>query len=170
MTKDEIFLHIEAASRRLNNRCKGFLETVRDLEIYQSYGLHPSQLTVQYLHRTVKDFIKTPKARSFLQSSVNPGLDPSIQLCVACLMEMKALHGLRFGVNREDNLSSLHLLDLSSKVVHCFRQAAGVAKASESAIIELLDELKAVFEHSLYLHDLFIDFMGRELLNDRDVL
>lgn len=162
MTEEEISLRIEAASRRINSRCKGFLEIERGLQSIQNNDMcHPSQLTVQYLHRTVKDFINTPKARSFLQSSVNPDFDPSIQLCVAYLMGMKASHGLR---------SSSHLVNRelfsapSIMVIPYFRQAAGIAKASEGAMIELLDELKAVFKHPVYSNDPIISFMGRELL------
>ena len=94
----------------------------------------PSQVTVQYLHRTVRDFIKSSKAQNFLHS-LNPDFDPSIQLCLAYLMEMKACcHG------RPKNKE----LSLIANVIHCLRRAAGVAEANEGATIELLEELKSV--------------------------
>lgn len=90
LSRDDISLCIEAMNRRLNSRCKGFLETDRGLQNIQGNDMrHPSQLTVQYLHRTVRDFIESPKAQKFLRSSTNRDFDPWIQLCVAYPMAIK---------------------------------------------------------------------------------
>jgi hypothetical protein len=149
MTQSEISLRVEAVNRRLNSRCKGFLETDRGLQSIQDNDMRrPSHLTVQYLHRTVRDFIKSPKAQRFVQSSTNPDFDPSIQLCVAYLMDMKTWDG------KQDYL---HILDqedgespLTANIIHCLRRAAGVTKANEGAIIELLEELKNVINQPVY--------------------
>ncbi len=61
MTEDEISLRIKAMNRRLNSRCKGFLETDRGLQSIQKNEMsRPSQLTIQCLHRTVRHFQKFP--------------------------------------------------------------------------------------------------------------
>jgi hypothetical protein len=159
MTQSEISLRVEAVNRRLNSRCKGFLETDRGLQSIQDKDMRrPSQLTVQYLHRTVRDFIKSPKAQSFVQSSTNPDFDPSIQLCVAYLMDMKTWHG------KQDYL---HILDQENEgspstanVIHCLRRAASVTKANEEAIIELLEELKSVISQPVYRMALVKDLQG----------
>ncbi|KAF2676622.1 hypothetical protein K458DRAFT_410325 [Lentithecium fluviatile CBS 122367] len=146
---EEISLRTEALNRRLNSRCKGFLETDRGLQsIEGNDARHPSQLTIQYLHRTVRDFIKSPKAQSFLRSSTNRRFDPSIQLCVAFLMDMKTWTG------RQDHLQ---LLDREEEdpstvtnVIHCFKKAAAVAKVNEGVMIELLGELRNLINRPDY--------------------
>ncbi len=137
MTEDDISLRIEAMNRRLNSRCKGFLETDRGLQGIQAVKMRPqSQLTVQYLHRTVRDFIKSPKAQKFLQSSTDPDFDPSVQLCVAYLMDLKTWKG------RQDPSRFPKEILPSENIFHCFRLAAGVSDFNEGAMISLLDELK----------------------------
>ncbi|KAL1593178.1 hypothetical protein SLS60_010786 [Paraconiothyrium brasiliense] len=141
--KVEMSLRIEAMNRRLNSRCKGFLETDRGLQ--GNHGIdrrNPSQITIQYLHRTVRDFIKSPKAQSFLRLSTNRNYDPSIQLCVAYLMDMKAWDGqqdyLTLLAGEEEERPTV------TKLIRCLRKAASVAKVNEGAMIELLDELKSL--------------------------
>ena len=141
MTDNEISLRIYSANRRLNSRCKGLLDTDRALQSAQYKDSRlPSQLTVQYLHRTVRDFIKSPKAQEFLRSSTNPDFDPSIQLCVAYLMDIKRLHGQLEQINmigRDDEKCPF-----ASYIIRCLTQAAGATKANEEAVVELMDELK----------------------------
>lgn len=84
---------VHAMSRRLNSRCKGFLEVNRfspnqdGIEIFgRRFGP-----TVQYLHRTVRDFIKSPRAQEFLRLSTDPTFDPSLQLCIASFLEFRTI-------------------------------------------------------------------------------
>lgn len=159
MTKNEISLRTEAMNRRLNSRCKGFLETDRGCQSIQNNDIcDPSQLTVQYLHRTVRDFIKSPKAQKFLQSSTNPDFDPSIQLIVARLIYMKLWFGRKekgLIIARKDETplltakiavtkSSLFSRSEINNFNFCLRKAARVAKVNESAMVELLEELRSV--------------------------
>ena len=92
ISQSEILLRIESFARRLSSRCKGFVKTGRALQgaNTEENRNRSSDITVQYLHRTVRDFIKSPKAQTFLQSSTNPDFDASIQLVVAFLMDLKA--------------------------------------------------------------------------------
>ena len=143
--ENQISLRIEGMSRRLNSRCKGFLEIERGLQSLQ--GL-PSQLTIQYLHRTVRDYIKSPKAQKFLQSSTNPDFDPSLQLCIAYLMDTKTWYDLQEhmrGVLDEDG-------DFrpSENIIHCLRHASSVTAVNETNMTYLLDELKAIIKHPDY--------------------
>ncbi|RMJ15118.1 hypothetical protein CDV36_005226 [Fusarium kuroshium] len=149
LSDGEIDLRIEDMNRRLNSRCKGFLEVERGLQGLQANLMRrPSQLTVQYLHRTVRDFIKSAKAQEFLQSSTNSNFDPSMQLCIAHLMDMKNWSG------RQDDLHILDRQDEESPsnltVIECLRQASRVAKTNEGAMIQVLDELKSVISRLDY--------------------
>ena len=155
MTEDEISLRITAMNRRLNSRCKGFLEADRGLQSIQKNEIRrPSQLTVQYLHRTVRDFIKSPKAQKFLQSSTNPDFDPSIQICVAYVMDLKTWKGqqehLQSPGNCEESLSA-------TNVFLCLRRAADVAEINEGASIDLLDELRTIIKRPEYKQGLAKD-------------
>ncbi|EFQ36573.1 uncharacterized protein GLRG_11732 [Colletotrichum graminicola M1.001] len=51
LTSDEIQVRIETIRRRINSRCKGLLEVA---------GTKSSTQSVQYLHKTVKDYIGKP--------------------------------------------------------------------------------------------------------------
>ncbi len=150
MTEDEISLRIEAMNRRLNSRCKGFLETDRCLHTAQSKeSIRPSQLTVQYLHRTVRDFIKSPKAKEFLQSSTSADFDPSVQLCVAYLMDLKTRKGWQ-----ESQLVLDKYEELLPPTIRCLISATSVAKSNEGVIVSLLDELKTITKRLDYKQEL----------------
>ena len=148
MTEDEISLRITAMNRRLNSRCKGFLETDRGLQNVQKNEMRrPSQLTVQYFHRTVRDFIKSPKAQKFLQSSTNPEFDPSIQICVSYVMDLKTWKGQQEHLHTRGNGEELLS---ATNVFHCLRHAAGVTQFNEGASIDLLDELRTIIKRPEY--------------------
>jgi hypothetical protein len=150
LTDEDISLRVDAMTRRLNSRCKGFLEIDRATQnLAPTSKRHPSQLTVQYLHRTVRDYIKSPKSKLFLQSTSDPYFDPSFHLCVAYLMYMKSGYGNEDGVrfvDQEDNEEGLSF----SNVSYCLRQAARVDRVNEGATLELLDELKHIIYRSNY--------------------
>ena len=155
MTEDEISYRITAMNRRLNSRCKGFLEIDRGLQSIQKNEMRrPSQLTVQYLHRTVRDFIKSPKAQKFLQSSTEPDFDPSIQLCVAYVMDLKAWEGWQEPLYILDNCEELLL---AKNVFYCLKYASGVAQFNEGASIDLLDELRTIIKRPQYRKELAQD-------------
>jgi hypothetical protein len=67
--------------RRLKSRCKGLLEVPAELS--------PSS-TVQYLHRTVKNFIEKEETWSFL-TSLAPAFDPNLALCTSWLLQLKTV-------------------------------------------------------------------------------
>ncbi|KAK4949738.1 hypothetical protein LTR10_011580 [Elasticomyces elasticus] len=149
MTLSDIQVRVEALARRLNSRCKGLIETDRALHsIQEADTRRPEHLTVQYLHRTVKDFIKSPKAQSFLQASIKSDFDPSTQLCLAYLMDLKyrQSHETRetfhAGVRDPAEASQAEI------VFQCMRNAAFAQRKNQPAIIELLDHLRDIVGHS----------------------
>jgi len=165
MSPNESHARVEAVNRRLNSRCKGLLETNRGLHSIQGIDTRrPEVLTVQYLHRTVRDFIKSPKAQEFLKSSLNPDFDPATQLCLAYLMDLKMWQG---------GQESDHILDQDpnegpriSNFFHCVKIAAGVHKKNEGALVELLDELKSVVRRPAFRYALAKSFEARDRRTD----
>jgi hypothetical protein len=75
----------ERMRRRLNSRCKGLLEAPisRDMSIFETQ--------VQYLHRTVKDFLERPDIWKYVLSGLPPPFNPDISLFGAILLEIKTL-------------------------------------------------------------------------------
>ncbi len=75
----------ETMRRRLNSRCKGLLEA-------NIRGHEPIiEVKVQYLHRTVKDFLGRPDIWEYV-ASCSPGtFDPDLSLFGAILLEIKTL-------------------------------------------------------------------------------
>ena len=168
ITIEQISLRVTAMNRRLNSRTKGFLEIDRGLQSIQRGGARPlSGLTVQYLHRTVRDFIKSPKAQRFLQRSRVPNFDPSLQLCVAYLIRLK-----EFRQYMQENIYELY--DENEQfwayITKFFRQAARIGALNEVAMIRLLRELKTTVQQSHFeksVHNFFHEKTGFETEIDR---
>lgn len=137
LTPDEVSLRVTDMNRRLNSRCKGFLETDRGFENRRTNGIGSCALVnVQYLHRTVKDFIKSPKTQAFVQSVIKTEFDPSLQLCLAYLMAVKASY----------NHPNDHTPQMASDVIHCLRHSGGVSEENEKVSTELVHNLKNIVE------------------------
>ena len=129
----------EAVKRRLNSRCKGLLETDRIL--CGAPTVDTGIVTVQYLHRTVKDFINSFKAQQFLKSSLSPDFDPALQLCLAYLMDLKTW-------KKPSKMEPTATQAWISKCFRCIETAAAIQEKNEGDLVELLDELKSVIKQS----------------------
>jgi hypothetical protein len=81
--KGEVRFRTETMRRRLNSRCKGLLEapTVEELG---------PEATVQYLHRTVKDFLARPDIWEYMLSGTQNSFDPDLTLSGAFLLCVKS--------------------------------------------------------------------------------
>jgi hypothetical protein len=76
---------IETMELRLNSRCKGLLEALHrtsnfeDQEADQKPNFWESS-TVQYLHRTIKDYVEIPIVKSLFNSYLKSPFDPNLKL------------------------------------------------------------------------------------------
>ena len=158
---EELSVRAEIMRRRLNSRCKGLLEigpvSPRDIDSPFSKHAEPrrpscaaSELsrspmrnisaisassTIQYLHRTVKDFIESPDVWARLMRLTTEGFDPSLALCRSFLAQLKVL---------EPN--SLELVIFWKFVRDCLEYAYDVQEhfkpgQHKATIIALIDEL-----------------------------
>jgi hypothetical protein len=125
MSTSVMALRLDGMTRRLNSRWKGLLEIDRALEAASNLSEHVHQ-TVQYLHRTVKDFIRSRKVQEFLQSSLTSQFDPYLSLCVAHYAYIKALPASGA---------------LTEKVRLCLWYAARVLPSSEEDMTQMLDDM-----------------------------
>ncbi|KAE8447855.1 hypothetical protein EG329_010084 [Mollisiaceae sp. DMI_Dod_QoI] len=77
----------------LNARCKDLIE-VNTNYAEQVYML---RYQVDFLHRTVRDFLMTQDMQKLFQSRVAPKFDPRVSLCRIMLAQVKALKAMGFG-------------------------------------------------------------------------
>ncbi|KAF2470927.1 uncharacterized protein BDR25DRAFT_152265, partial [Lindgomyces ingoldianus] len=93
--KGDFFYRLAWMKRRLDSRCKGLLELITN-EGISDVEHDPDKLenlgksSVQYLHRTVKDFVERPDIRKKLLAETT-SFDPNIALCKAAIIEMNTV-------------------------------------------------------------------------------
>lgn len=127
LTDEGMLSRCQVMERRLNSRCKGFLEVPspvsgryrpafagtksidRDLqwpysdttqygcdhtryEPLSSASQSTANLKVEFLHRTVKDFIAKPDIWNKLTAVTRKDFDPNLALCQSYLLQLKTLH------------------------------------------------------------------------------
>ena len=87
IVEEEIDSRHEWMRRRLNGRCKGLLE------VYEEDGAdHASlQFVVDFLHRTVKEFLETTAMPVMLSHYVDSSFDVDLELCKSYLAQLKSI-------------------------------------------------------------------------------
>lgn len=148
-------LRANCMTKRLNSRCKGLLEVGSNDHNYEdsafsavskhpptsSHGtlvLAPSSkadLTVQYLHRTVKEYLRSPKVWNQILSATDGEFCPSLNLCMSIVMELKSMS--------PDSLSWTHFKFLVDRCLRYAYQTQEDPRASKRFyyLTLLLDEL-----------------------------
>jgi hypothetical protein len=154
-THSEKLLRSRNMKRRLNSRCKGLLEVASvstspqsgfhacsdQSENAENECMHSDDLgcqfcesmanqRVQYLHRTVKDFLEAPAVWSWVVESTPKPFDPHLSLCRSFLLQLKGF-----------NTASLQIDPFWSTIIWCIEHAATAKVENRIASIRLLDEL-----------------------------
>lgn len=127
LSPDDMFLRAETMRRRLNSRCKGLLEVKSSMSL-GAVG----EDTVQYLHRTVKDYIESPEVQDKLQSAMESAFDPHLRLCTGNVAHLKAIDG---------SVDFLADGTFWARVQSCLYSASRIQPSNRGDIIPLLDEL-----------------------------
>ena len=168
-SENELSLRVEAMKCRLNSRCKGFLEVDRSLQqVQEDKNTGLGELTVQYLHRTVRDFIKTPKAQDFLQTSTKSNFDPSIQLCLAYLKTIYCGQDTREGIAAFDPARKAPAWSVN--VTEFLIQASRVLKTNEGAMIAMMEHLARIIASRRFRDPLISQFKFFRDNNPRTML
>ncbi|KAF7535216.1 hypothetical protein G7054_g5559 [Neopestalotiopsis clavispora] len=126
-TEEEIRFRRDTVKRRLNSRCKGLLEV-------------GPQGRVQFLHRSVRDYINASEVRLRIDRAVEKDFDCHLQLCSANLAMVKIMG---VGSRYEQNCCA----------EECLMMAANV-KLEISKMISILDDLDRTLIEVLDSHDL----------------
>ncbi|KAI0102121.1 hypothetical protein GGR51DRAFT_527895 [Nemania sp. FL0031] len=125
MVEEEQNFRAEQTRRRLQSRCKGLLEVPN----YKNDG---PNARVQFLHRTVKDFLDENRGRYFL-TSTSRGFDPHVALCSSFLLHTNAIHP-----HEEDGMSMGLFSDV---LVQFLMQCHWLEKAHNSQYVPYLAEM-----------------------------
>jgi hypothetical protein len=138
-------LRCETIERRLNSRCKGRLEC-RRRQSCESYatadGVVAEQILfeVDFLHRTVRDFLATPTVHARLVAPDSSQFDANMTLSGAFVAQIK---GLRMASHHESNFQALW--ELVFDALHHIRHVKDSVFAE--AQVALLDELDRAAAH-----------------------
>ncbi|OTB13769.1 hypothetical protein K445DRAFT_63881 [Daldinia sp. EC12] len=87
---EEMQFRIETIGKRLNSRCKGFIDVPQLRQQLRSADIPIHAVTVQYHHRTVKDYIEKPHIQEKLMKMLKRPFDPYHKLCSGSLCMHKA--------------------------------------------------------------------------------
>ena len=127
LTDDERTLRYETMKRRLNSRCKGFLE-VRSTDASSKHSRSP---TVEYLHQTVKDFLEKPEIWTRIVAAIETLFLPALPLSRAFLWTIKSLDLI--------TITKDSLRDLVIDCVHFASQVENVRYEAETSLYDELD-------------------------------
>lgn len=128
--------------RRLNSRCKGLL-AVPKLPSDVNGAYRP--ITIQYLHRTVKDYIEQSAIQKKFDAMIKSPFDPYLRLCAGALASMKSQTLLRSRAWYET-------------MSHCMHYASRVAPHNAASMIAILDELQKIFNTNERVFDDYTSF------------
>jgi hypothetical protein len=118
----------EEISKRLNGRCKGFLESTIEP------GEEPQfQHRVDFLHRSVRDFLMTKDMQNMLSNWIATDLDADLVICKTTLAEIKSstIHSKTLAKNGP----------ISELVEDFFHSAQQYHQRTGICLTDLLDEL-----------------------------
>lgn len=103
LTKHEVSERYEPTRRRLNSRCKGLLESYIPTvsRTWEHFASTLPNATVDFLHRTVRDFMRSSAMQRVFDEHSNLLLDPNAMLCNAYLAQIK-------GTNLQTTLHTLN--------------------------------------------------------------
>ncbi|KAK1503021.1 uncharacterized protein CCOS01_09179 [Colletotrichum costaricense] len=136
-SKAELRERTETMRRRINSRCLGLLEVA--VPPSSSYG------SVQYLHKTVRDFTLRPKVNTKIRDATS-GFDCHIRMCFAYLL---GFQNSRIE-DRNESLQDDKYLELLKEhrlqamrvfVSRCLKAASEVKPENVQIMINLLDSL-----------------------------
>jgi hypothetical protein len=132
ISEEEMGYTAKSMRRRLNSRCKGLVEA-------PTFEFEGPAAKVQYLHRTVKDFLSKRRGWEDLPFLDQPTFDPDLQLCVAFLLYMK-------GLGQRGNIFLDHFWAAFS---NCIKYSTRFKEKAPSAHMTILKGLDQV-GHELY--------------------
>ena len=87
---DDFSQRLQTTRKRINARCLGLVE-VREIRSEQTFTDPYKWYTVDFLHRTVRDFLQTKDIRDLLNERIEPGFHVHNVLCTAFVRQLQYL-------------------------------------------------------------------------------
>lgn len=148
ISDEEAAARCEIIERRLNSRCKGLLESRRRQscdEYSNSEGMvgERTSYEVEFLHRSVRDFLNTPTIRIKLVALDTPEFNANMTLTRAFVAQLK---GLQISADTESNFQSFWNLVFDA-LYHISRVGNDVAPEMQVALLDELDRAAAHFRN-----------------------
>lgn len=153
LTDEAILGRIDTIRRRVNCRCKGLIEVDNGGVGYEA------EQTVQYLHRSVKDYVESPEVSAKI-TAASGTFDCHLRLCAANLAFLKtaflsSIPVTDFARDFENGLAR----KISRCVSRCLDAASAVKKQNISSMVAILDHLDETTQ-SMFSKDLLEDFFN----------
>lgn len=140
--------------KRLGSRCTGLLEITRDKIPHTSpapalIGAHNTErqdrgskvvglYRVQYLHRTVTDYLSLPRIKDKLEGRLSATFDPHLRLCAAYMAFYKTFHHGSNGTHDPHSLREREALE------KCFLHSRQVRGDGISRMVDYVRVLESV--------------------------
>lgn len=137
ISQEEYDSQLSTIRPRLNSRCMGLLEVT---SIGDALQPHP----VEYLHRTVKDYLRRHDVQARLQAATEL-FDPYLQLCAAYLLSIKSMPSYITGQDRK--------IDITLRAFGVMVSARWVATGNTEIMVEILDKVALPLEKEGVLHN-----------------
>ena len=139
--REEALDRVEDIRRRLNSRCKGLLE-IREITAASS---HPSSPHigghVDYLHKTVYEFISSRKTEQKLKKYLGTSYDAHLRIAAAYATLTKiSIHQ----ANRDNSNNANTGDNRSAYFIRCLIYTADTSHESRNEVVRLLDHLTGV--------------------------
>lgn len=125
----DIQYRVKEMRKRLNSRCRGLIGITKFGNDASAAFLR--SLTVQYMHRTVKDYMDRKDTHQRLLGMLNERFDPYVRLCSASLAMWKS----------HVDWEVRDVLESHQKLFECLRNAANVADENTGLMVRLVKEL-----------------------------
>lgn len=125
--------------KRLNSRCKGILSLSMEPLDSMERRSHPDRGTVQYCHRSAKDFLTMSNIRGKLVGMLDVPFDPHLRLCSSYLSRWRCC------------ASNASESELRTSICKCAEHASKVAIENNDVMIRVLDDFDLDFEAKSYI-------------------
>jgi hypothetical protein len=135
MTKDLLVAKCSDMMDRLKSRCAGLLEVSGTL------SMNPLDMRVDFLHRTVRNFLEIPEIWQLQLALPGHTFDPNECLAKSYLLQLKMSPVLHPGLLVRDDFKEPYRI--ATLALECFRKSRDMTGAAN---LQLLDELDSTMQ------------------------
>ncbi|CAF3656601.1 unnamed protein product [Fusarium graminearum] len=140
VSRHEVLERIEDIRRRLNSRCKGLLEINNSVKT-ASYSSSHFGGTVDYLHKTVYEFVSSRRTQRRLRRYLKKPYDANLRVAAAYAALTKGAVNWTNTNSRTRDVQKSHF---SLSLISCLDYASRVPPDSSKQVVRLLDHLICV--------------------------